>query len=201
MINLMKLMKLTKPSHITLLAMAALVLTGCTQPLNNRITLGGSYISPTFTTQARSQTPSLPDAQASRPRNQWTPIRYISPMDGVVHSPTWALTRIPKRTDPSRLYGRYPTIDDAALRTVHSNMPWINQTLFTIDELGRSFIGTPYAMGYLTVTGRLTKPMLSPTQNWKRTDQTQGWSTGYPSPIPDHTDDETDQEADQGTDP
>lgn len=180
-----------KPLHITLLAMLAVVLSGCTQPLNNRITLGGSYISPTFATQAPPQL----DDPISRPHNQWTPTRYISPMDGVVHTPTWSLTQFPKRTDPPRLYGRYPTVTDAAQRTTYSGMPWLNQILFSVDELGRSFIGTPYAVGYGIISGKITKPMLSPVENWKRTDQTQGWSTGYPSPKP--TTNGTDQGKDQ----
>ncbi len=158
------------------------LLVGCTQPLNSRPTLGGSYTSPTF--RPSPVPPAALDrparhllATTPKPRPAWTPTQYLAPMDGVVHSPMLrALTPI-KRTTPPRVYGRYPTPTDALKPQTTT---WIEDILITINEYGRSFLGTPYAIGYLTFNGKLTEPLVSP-QPWKRTETANTWSSGYPA--------------------
>ena len=159
--------------HSILFILSLLVLTGCTQPINNRSTLGGVYRSPTFRhdTNAHTdlQTPSQHLlASTPKPRVDWLLTQYISPMDSVVHSPILAFSLAVKKTDPPRIYGLFPTIYDALFIPQTTTNLWINDVLITCNELGRSFIGSPYAFGYLTATGNLTKPLVG---NGKRRGQ------------------------------
>lgn len=158
-----------------------IILSGCSQPLNDRLTLGGSYLSPTFQSHVDSTTDShdhqnLLFSEPPNPRSAWSPSQYITPMDGVVHSYELIIHPPLDRDDPPRVYGRYPTVADVL--NIQSTS-WIEDLLITIDELGRSFIGTPYAIGYTTLTGKANQPITSPRHPWKRR-VAGGWSTGYP---------------------
>ena len=180
-------------------ALACALLVGCTQPLNNRITLGGSYRSPSFrailTTPQSSETGLL--EFSPKPRAPWTPMQYIAPIDSVVHTPTLLLFALPKKSDTARTYGRFPTSSDAIeLNSTSSS----KDLLITLSELGRTFIGTPYAIGYLTITGHLTEPMESPARPWKRTQVADNWSSGYPTPPNQLNDPKAPQTKDQSDD-
>ncbi|CAN0572990.1 unnamed protein product [Laminaria digitata] len=59
--------------------------------------------------------------------------------------------------------------------------------MLTGTEIGRSVIGTPFAIGYLTWHGHLDTASVSPTP-FKRTQQND-WSTGAPAPITSETED------------
>lgn len=171
-------------SFLILLLLVAL--TGCTQGLNDRPTLGGSYLSPTFRQHTDNHTAIKNPAQhllttTSKPRAEWTPTQYISPMDSVVHLPTLTLYQLPKKTDLPRIYGRYPTTNSALYMQKSAPIAWINDALITFYDLGRSFIGAPYALGYLAVTGKLTDPVESPAQSYKRTETANTWSSGFPT--------------------
>ncbi len=170
---------------ILLVPTLLILLVGCTQPINSRPTLGGSYISPTF--RPNTTTPTALEhparhllASTPKPRSAWTPTQYLSPMDGTVHSPMLRILAPLKRADPPRVYGRYPTPTDAL---DPQSTAWIEDLLITIDEYGRSLLGTPYAIGYFTLTGKLTEPLISP-QSWKRTETANTWSSGYPTTAP-----------------
>ncbi|MBL4698650.1 MAG: hypothetical protein JKX70_07440 [Phycisphaerales bacterium] len=171
-------------SFINILFITAVcaMLAGCTQPLNNRITLGGSYRSPSFravsTTQQSTDTGLLDSTP--KPRAHWAPTRYIAPIDSVVHTPTFQLFALPKKSDTARIYGRFPTPPDS-IELNSAN--WSKDLLITLSELGRSIVGTPYAIGYLTITGQLNKPVASPARPWKRTQAKNNWSSGYPTPL------------------
>ncbi len=175
--------------HSFLFILSVLLLSGCTQPLNDRPTLGGIYRSPTFITQPQSHTALENPSQhllasTPKPRIDWSPTQYIAPMDSAAHSPTLALFGMVKKTDPPRIYGRYPTTNDALYMQQSASIAWINDALFTIYDLGRSFIGSPYAFGYRTATGKIAEPMISPSQPYKRTQTADTWSSGFPTPQP-----------------
>lgn len=189
-------MNLSRPAAIALTVSLLPEMVGCTQPINDRLTIGGTYLPPTFAQHPEPK--SSPDERPvllfdhpTRSHDQWTPVQYLSPMDGVAHGHTFALSPLIKHTDPDRIYGRYPTPQSVLAYHPDTLGSWINEVFFWCDELGRSFIGTPYAIGYLTISGHLDEPILSPIQNWKRTNQIQEWSTGYPTPkehtIPEET--------------
>ena len=171
----------------SVLILTLTLLGGCTEPLNDRPTLGGVYHSPTFAAQPQNHTALENPSQdllatTPKPRIDWSPTQYIAPMDSVAHSPTLALFGMVKKTDPPRIYGRYPTINDALFYSTSSPAIWINDVLFTFYDLGRSFIGSPYAFGYRTATGKLAEPMISPSQPYKRTQTADTWSSGFPTP-------------------
>ena len=170
--------------HILLvgLLLIGMLMGGCTQPLNARSTLGGSYLSPTFRTSSTAHNPLESPAifllgTTPKPRSAWTPTQYLAPFDGVVHTPTMMALKAPKRTDLPRPYGRYPSADDVL--SMQSSL-WFDDVLFTFSELGRSVFGTPYAAGYFTYAGYLSKQITSPRTPWKRT-RADGWSSGFPS--------------------
>ena len=157
-------------------------ITGCTQPLNDRPTLGGSYVSPTF--RKKSQ-PAIPLdsptehllANTPKPRSAWTPTQYIAPFDGVVHGHTFTLRAPMGQFTYPRIYGLYPT----TLTSLDpQSTPWIKQLWHSCNELGRSFLGSDFSVLSLTFTGQLTKPVTSPTLPWKRTDTHDAWSSGFP---------------------
>ncbi len=196
-----------------LLLCMCLGLSACTHPLNDRLTLGGSHTPPTL---SQAPTTSPPPANASElfasppiPRSSWTPTQYIAPLDGVVHS--WALSLSPpyKNTAPPRILGLYPTANDALTwyapihQTQSASVPpaliWINDAINTLNDLGRSFIGTPYALGYLAVTNQLTEPTTSPARVWKRTETKDQWSSGFPTPASPKADTDTQTEPQEPT--
>lgn len=173
-----------RPRELSIFCLSGITaLTGCTQTLNDRPSLGGSYISPSFLAQPdlddepRSQT-NLLLSSSPRIRSAWTPTQYINPLDGVVHAQELVIHAPLNHDDAPRVYGRFPSTDDVLSL---KGTPWIDDLFITIDELGRSFIGTPYAVGYLSFTGQLGSPVSSPRQPWKRT-RSGGWSSGYPAP-------------------
>jgi len=158
------------------------LLTGCSHPSNDRITLGGSYVPPSL-----RQDPLAIDLEPDpvlfglepAPRSQWDPIIYLVPFDGVVHGHLFQVRAPIGKTSTPREYGRFPTRRDA-LRPQSSS--WGEDIVTTIGELGRSVIGTPYALVYFAVTGKLGEPTLSP-RAYKRTPRVE-WATGSPAPIP-----------------
>lgn len=158
-------------------------LIGCTQPLNDRITLGGNSTPPTFRdmqSSTRTNQPTQLLGSISKPRTTWKTTRYIAPLDGVVHVYELVIPSTPGRTASPRIYGRFPTVNDVLNPQA---TPWLGDVLLAFAQFGRSFIGTPYAFVYMTVTGNLAKPGFSPHEIWKRTSSTT-WSTGYPSAAP-----------------
>ncbi len=179
-------MAIRRSTYIVLFLIALIKLTGCTQPLNDRLTLGGSYLSPTLGKHSDNHTSLETPSQSllastPKPRADWTPTQYISPMDSVAHSQTFLIFVPPKKTDRPRIYGRFPTRRDALKSHSSPTIVRINDTLITFYELGRSLIGAPYALGYLTITGKLTEPVASPSQSYKRTETANTWSTGFPT--------------------
>tara|TARA_R110002072_G_scaffold42064_21_gene119076 strand:+ start:396293 stop:396877 length:585 start_codon:yes stop_codon:yes gene_type:complete len=176
----------------------SLGISACTHPLNARLTLGGAHTPPTFV-QSKPTTPPPPAtgrdlfATTTPPRSNWTPTQYIAPLDAVVHS--WALTLLPpvNKKAPPRILGLYPTANDALAwyqpirQTQTAAIPpaliWINDAINTLNDLGRSFIGTPYAFGYLVATNQLAEPTTSPARVWKRTETQDQWSSGFPTPA------------------
>ena len=200
-------------STYPLLLCLCLGLSACTHPLNDRLTLGGTHTPPTL---ANTTTTPPPQANASAlfaspptPRSSWTPTQYIAPLDGVVHS--WTLTLSPpiNKKAPPRILGLYPTANDALawyqpIRQTQTNaippaLIWINDAINTLNDLGRSFIGTPYALGYLAVTNQLSEPTTSPARVWKRTETKDQWSSGFPTPAPSNTDTDTQTEPQEPT--
>jgi len=171
-------------SALLLLLFTLPLLSGCAQPLNNRPTLGGSFLPPTFKPAPPPSIPLDRPAQAlfadpPRSRLDWTPRQYISPMDAVVHTPLLQIFEPIRKADPARVYGRYPTPNDAL---DFQSTKWHKDLALTIDEYGRSLLGLPYALGYFTITGQLNTPIGSPMRPWKRTNTQNTWSSGYPTP-------------------
>ncbi len=164
---------------------------GCTQSLNDRMTLGGTYHSPTFVDHSLSiheqQSNGLNTLAmtGSTDRSHWVPAQYVSPMDGVVHSRLWRVLHPVSKKDPPRTYGRFPLATDVLNSQSTKSL---NDTLNTIDDIGRSIIGTPYALGYMTVTGSIGRPSISPVSPWKRTNSTNTWSSGFPASTKEHND-------------
>ncbi len=165
---------------LRLMLLAALA--GCSQTLNDRLTLGGAQLPPTFdgpVPGARTG-PAVLFGADPRPRSAWTPTTYIAAFDGVVHGHTFVLRAPLEKVSTPREYGRFPTRRDAlALQS----SGWFEDLMMTIDELGRSFIGTPYAIGYWVWVGEIDEPTLSPSP-YKRTAGV-GWASGYPAPPAD----------------
>ena len=185
---------------ISSLCIGSLMLCACSSPHNDRMTLGGSYLSPTLrppadhTETPESQAPNLLIAPL-KPRSQWEPIQYIAPFDGVVHSPRLIISKPLEKTDPPRVYGRFPSSKDVLDAQSES---WINNLLISIDDLGRTLIGTPYIAGLRLIGFSLDQPSLSPQAPYKRS-QESDWSSGFPqepdqsptTPNGSETDDQT----------
>lgn len=187
-------MDATRLSYLLGIFLLIFLIVGCTQPLNDRPTLGGSYISPTFREPSPYAT-SLDSpaehllANTPKPRSAWKPTQYIAPFDGVVHGHTFTLGASMGRFTYPRIYGLYPT----TLTSLDPQpTPWIEQLWHACNELGRSTIGADISFLYLTYTGQLTKPVTSPTLPWKRTNTHDTWSSGFPSHAqpPQHTEED-----------
>jgi hypothetical protein len=176
------------PLQSAILIFAILTLAGCTQPTNDRLSLGGLYITPTFQTPKPENTPNTPQlfAATPKPRTAWESTIYTSPYDGVAHSRLMRTLPPLKRDDTPRSYGRFPTTDDALSEQSNSST---QDLTFAIQEMGRTFIGTPFALGYFLTTGQLTTPSIAPDRSWKRTRQ-DGWSSGHPNSAPTPTPEE-----------
>jgi len=188
-------------------------LSACTHPLNDRLTLGGAHTPPTFSDTATTPPPNASGRDlfsiTPTPRSSWTPTQYIAPLDGVVHS--WALTLSPpvNKKAPPRILGLYPTANDALAwyqpirpnqtATIPPALIWINDAINTLNDLGRSLFGTPYTLGYLTVTNQLTEPTTSPARVWKRTETRDQWSSGFPTPASSNTNTDTQTEPQEPT--
>jgi hypothetical protein len=169
---------------VMLLAMGPI---GCTQPLNDRPTLGG---------QAISSAVMVPDPISVRPRAQlfagqdpcdrtrWQPTQFVAEYDGVVHGSILRIAPPLRSSSEPREYGRYPSRWDVLDAQANS---WFEDLMLTGTEIGRSVIGTPFAIGYLAWRGKLDTPTLSPTP-YKRTQQND-WSTGAPAPTTSETED------------
>ena len=167
---------------IALFIPSILVLSGCIRDQNARLSFGGMRISPSFQSAPTLKVHKYGGEQlfdsVQPPRVDWRPIQYISPFDGVVHGHELRVYPRLEKNDPSRVYGRFPT-NQSALDS-QSTGP-LEDAFISIDELGRSMVGTPYAIGYLAFTSELFKPNQSPRIPWKRT-KFQRWSSGYPIP-------------------
>jgi hypothetical protein len=165
---------------MTLCLLSAIcAISGCTRALNARTTLGGSFISPTLGgTDHRGATAraSLLSDPVDATREAWRPTQFVVAFDGVVHGQTLrVLPRLRPRSTP-REYGRYPSAGDVLAPQSHG---WMQEFAFFGSELGRSIVGTPYAIGYLVWQGELDDPTVSPGA-YKRTPQTD-WSSGTPA--------------------
>jgi len=114
---------------------------------------------------------------SSTPRSAWTPIQYISPYDGTVHSPLLRVLPPHKHTDTPRNYGLYPTLADAPFT---QSLPYTENLSRSLKGLGRTFLGTPLALAEFISSGQIAAPSDAPARVWKRTRQG-GWSTGYPT--------------------
>ena len=172
---------------ISILVMS-LYLSGCTQPLNDRLTIGGRFVSPSLNTAISGQTQSTAPVLFSETvpeRSGWRSTTFVVPFDGVVHGQTLVLLP-PLRPDaPARAYGRFPTRIDAL---DPQRRGWAGDFFESGRELGRSLVGTLYAVGYLVWNGELERPALSPTP-YKRTRQDE-WSSGQPARSASEQDDE-----------
>jgi len=163
---------------------------GCQSPNQNRITLGGSFISPSFRTPNSAQHYELGNghdllSETARPRSQWEPTQYIAPFDGVAHQPHFIVSKPLKKRDLPRRYGKFPTVNDVL---DNQSTSWMSNLMISIDELGRSFIGTPYIISIRLAHLNPTEPLISPYLTWKRSNYS-SWSSGHPSeakfePIP-----------------
>lgn len=157
------------------------MLGGCAQVLNERVTLGGMHLSPSLDSSA-SAVPlggeRLLNAPVMGDRSRWGVTQFIVVFDGVVHAPILRIEPPLRAQSSGRFYGRYPETIEVLDPQARS---WGEDLRFTLDELGRSLIGTPFAVGYLGWHGELGEPSLSP-RPYKRTDQ-DGWSSGFPAPI------------------
>ncbi|MEX0876657.1 MAG: hypothetical protein WD114_04275 [Phycisphaerales bacterium] len=154
-------------------------LPACVQPLNDRITFGGSHKPPTFQEVAPAETsdPSLNlFGEVTRFRSDWTPTPYIVTFDGVVHGHIFRLHAPIGKASTPREYGRFPTGRDV-LADQSSN--WANDLGEGVKGLGRSVIGGPFAVFYFIWNGELGEPTVTPIP-YKRTPQT-GWASGYPA--------------------
>jgi len=172
------------------LMIALCMLWGCTQPLNDRLTLGGNFITPTFRASNISD-PTNPEISAPtllaatpKPRDAWTPIQYISPYDGVVHSPLLRVRPPHKHLDTPRNYGLYPTIHDASYS---QSLTYEKDLSEPLKALGRTVVGTPYALTQFILSGELTAPSDAPFRVWKRAKPSR-WSTGNPLAAPSNLD-------------
>lgn len=161
------------------LLFAMLAISGCTQPMNDRITLGGSYLSPSLAPDSMREPPksaSLFEARVTPDRSRWRVIQFIVPFDGAVHTETLRVEPPLLPSSTARFYGRYPSGSDVLDPQSHS---WVQDLGFTCSELGRSLLGSPFLIGYMAWHGDLTRPSLSP-KPYKRTQQND-WSSGSPA--------------------
>jgi len=163
-------------------ALIGLSLSGCVEPTNERLTLGGSYISPTL--DLRDQEPlRLPEPSDSvdlllgqvPPRTGWSGTSYIAPFDATVHRQPLIISARLSNTLPPRAYGRFPTRMDV-LDTQSSG--WMDQFMMCLGDYGRSCVGSPYAMFMLVHDGRLNEPDVSPSP-YKRRPRVE-WASGTP---------------------
>ncbi|MAO21725.1 MAG: hypothetical protein CMJ35_10950 [Phycisphaerae bacterium] len=170
-----------------LLCLGSLAMVGCAQRLNDRLTLGGQFVSPSLDLRRAQGIEPRPPALFSEPvreRSGWRPTPFVVQLDGVVHGHRLALTPPLRANAPAREYGRYPSPSDVLDPQRRS---WSSDLFETGRELGRSLIGGVYAVGYLTWTGQLHRPTASPMA-YKRTRQDE-WSSGQPAqPTPEPED-------------
>ena len=164
--------------HTPPIAIASLILSGCTPNLNDRPTLGGSYqspsINPSGATVVQHDAPSMmldrhPD------RSRWEPTQFVAHFDGVAHGQSLVLPPPLTTEMPPRMYGRFPSEGDVLDAQTRS---WGDELMAWTQELGRSTIGSAYAIGYLAWNNLLGRASYSPTP-YKRSDQDQ-WSSGSP---------------------
>lgn len=170
---------LSARSYLTIcLLCGVFAIAGCTQPLNDRPTLGGLYTSPTLrlgaTPQIRRFDPLLGEALIMD-RSRWGVTQFIVPYDGVVHAQTLRIEPPLRHSNTARVYGRYPSVISALDPQSRS---WGQDLRFAVSELGRSVIGTPFLIVYFGWNGELIRPSVSPSP-YKRTRQ-DDWSSGSP---------------------
>lgn len=167
------------------------LLSGCTQPLNDRLALGGQFVSPSLRGQTTDGVDPVPPDLFGQPpeleRERWQPTQFVVHFDGVVHGQPLRIGRPLRANDPPRVYGRYPTRSDALDPQANG---WFDDLRLGVSETGRSVIGGPFALIYLAVSGELAQPAVSPG-SYKRSRQ-DDWSSGRPAPVhsSEHTKDE-----------
>ncbi|MCA9274710.1 MAG: hypothetical protein KDA29_01665 [Phycisphaerales bacterium] len=168
---------------------ATILFTGCTQNRNERIAMGGSYIPPSFSTSQ-----SFVDQHDDEPflfekgfpdRGVWSPTQFVAHFDGTVHAHSMVLMPPLSTKMAARAYGRFPEDGDVLDPQSHS---WGEDMWETVRELGRSTIGSVFAVGYLTWNNGLGQEQVSP-RPYKRTQQDE-WASGMPDPKTTGTDDE-----------
>ena len=167
---------------------ATILLTGCAQNRNERIVMGGSYTPPSFGTSRsfvdQHDEPALFD-KGFPDRGVWSPTQFVAHFDGTVHAHSMVLMPPLSTKMDARAYGRFPEDGDVLNPQSHS---WGEDLWETVRELGRSTIGSVFAVGYLTWSNGLGLEQVSP-RPYKRTQQDE-WASGMPDPKTTGTDDE-----------
>lgn len=161
------------------LLFAMLAIGGCTQPLNDRLTLGGTQLSPTLSLDRpvpESRSSGLFESRALADRTQWSTTQFVASYDGVVHGQSFRVEPPLRQDSSARFYGRHPTVEDVLDPQTRS---WGQRLHFAIDDVGRSIVGTPFLLAYWGWHGELFGPSLSP-RPYKRSRQND-WSSGAPA--------------------
>jgi len=152
---------------------------------NERLVLGGQYRTGSF----GGGTSVIDLDQTPRPRAGWESMVVVTPTDGTVTGQTLRTPNYLRATDPPRLYGRYPTADDAL---DDQRLGWGRELWWALDVLGRSF-GEVVLMPYRAVVYSITKPRTwSPERIWKRRPAGDAWSSGQPRTMRGASDDDAD---------
>lgn len=168
---------------LTLMILACAMLSGCVYEKNDRLTIGGTYRSPTLFDPVSIKGITNGDPTLfrgiGRDRASWSPTPFVAHFDGVVHGHMLRVFPATRPEAPARAYGRYPTISDAL---DPQSIGYTPDLWYTIREYGRSSIGSDYSFLYLLTRGELFEDMMSPFP-YKRT-QDSGWSSGQPATEP-----------------
>ena len=140
---------------------------------NDRVMLGGQYRTGSF--GGGESVVELDQVQ--RPRARWQSVVVVAPTDGTVTGQTLRTPNYLRPEDPPRLYGRFPTIDDALDA---QQLGWGRELWWAMDVLGRS-VGEVLLMPYRAAVYTFTKPETwSPERVWKRRPENDVWSSGQP---------------------
>lgn len=157
--------------QIPIIFLLLISLTGCTRSFNARLELGAQTRTQTFETPGSNT--QLEQLTQPITRSDWQTTIFISPIDGILHGPTYLHYRIPKKSASPRNYGLLPNSESAHL---NQPTPYCSDWFHTINELGDSIQAITLAGFFRTF--RASTPYWSPYAVWKRTPQEQQWSSG-----------------------
>ena len=157
-----------------LVILCALMLSSCSaHTANDRLILGGRYPTGSFGGGGSV----IQEPQARRPRARWAGVVVVVPTDGTITGQTLRTPKYLRPTDPARLYGRFPTINDALDA---QEQGWLRDGWWAFDELGRAF-GEIALMPVRAAVYSITEPRTwSPERAWKRRPADDAWSSGQP---------------------